>query len=266
LLSNLRLKLLALFFAVALWSVVAYTSNPTQSRAYTLPVDHPTLPAGLVIAGDAPQVKVTVIATAGDLRSFDPHVLHVNGNFSNVKVGNNQVPIRVDNTDPAVQIDAPPTVPVAVDLLGSATVNVSIERVHSLTPGFHEQANATTVTPTSVRVDGPKSELNGLQAVVAVDLSGLNAPGISQVYTVVIRDASGKIPKGITVTPPQVTVKMVIQADAITVPKPVGWTLSGQPAAGYRVSNVQISPLEVQATGLQNALGALPFLLSLIHI
>jgi len=62
------------------------------------------------------------------------------------------------------------------------------------------------------------------------------------------------------VTPPQVAVKMVITADAITVPKAVGWTLTGQPAAGFRVTNVTVAPLQVNATGIQNALGNIGFL------
>ena len=147
---------------------------------------------------------------------------------------------------------------VTVDELGSSTQAVSINRVHTLPSGFHEQTNATTVSPASVRVDGPKSQLPGIQAVVAVDLNGQQTPGFTAPYTVVVWDANKKeLTKGFTVTPPQVSVKMVIQADAITVPRPVGWTLTGQPAAGFRVSNVQIAPLEVQATGPQNSLSGL---------
>ncbi|HVH66111.1 MAG TPA: CdaR family protein [Candidatus Acidoferrum sp.] len=258
--SNLRLKLLAIFFAVALWSVVAYTSNPTGQKSYTLAVDHPALPAGLVIVGDIPQVKVTVIGTADNLQHFDSRTLHVSGNFSNVKVGNNEVPIRVEKGDPAVQVDAPTTVAVTVDQLATVTLNVSIERVHSLLPGFHEQANSASVTPTSVQVSGPKSSLTGLVAVVRPDLSDVQAPGINTTYAVVVHDANNRIPKSITVAPPNVTLKLVVQADAITVDKAVGFTLTGQPAAGYRVSNVTITPLQVQATGLQNALGGISVL------
>jgi YbbR domain-containing protein len=241
--------------------VVAYAQNPTQSRAYRLAIDHPTLPAGLVVVGDVPQVSVNVIGTADNLLKFDKSVLHVTGNFSNVKVGRNRVPIDVENSDPNVNIDAPSSVPVNVDELGTATMAVSIERVHALPTGFHEQANATTITPASVRVDGPKSELTGIQALVLVDLDPVTAPGFNQPYAVVIRDANKKaLTKSITVTPPQVTVKMVIQADAITLTKPVGFTLTGQPASCYHLSNVQIAPLEVQATGLQNALTGLAIL------
>ncbi|HEX3629193.1 MAG TPA: CdaR family protein [Candidatus Dormibacteraeota bacterium] len=259
--GNLRLKLIAIFFAVALWSVVAYTSNPTQSQRLKLPVSNPTLPAGLVLVGDAPQVTVNVIGTADNLKTFVPTDLRVSGNFSNVRVGNNHVPIRVDNTDPAVQVDAPTTIGVTVDQLASANLNVSVQRLHSLTPGYHELANATTVTPSAVRVDGPKGKLTGLEAVVQVDLNTINAPGINLPTPVLLFDANKKpVTTKMTITPPLVTVKMVIEADAITVTKSVGFTLTGQPASGYRVTNVQVTPLQVQATGLQNALGTISVL------
>lgn len=259
-LSNLRLKLLAIFFAVALWSVVAYTSNPTGYKKFTLAVDHPALPAGLVVVGDVPQVTVTVIGTADNLKGFDQKELHVSGNFSNVKVGNNEVPIRVDSGDPAVQIDAPNTVPVTVDQLGTVTLNVTIERAHSLLPGFHEQPNSASVSPPTVQVSGPKSLLNGLQAIVPVDLANINAPGMNQSLPVTIESSSKKAVRSVTVNPPNVTVKMVVEADAITLMKGVGWSLTGQPAPGYRISNVTISPLQAQATGLQDALGRIAIL------
>jgi hypothetical protein len=257
LLANLRLKLLAIAFAVALWSVVAYAQNPTQSRTVQLPVAASSMPAGLVVVGKVPPVPVTVIGTAADLFHFVPASLHVTGNFSNVKVGTNKVPIDVQNTDPTISIVAATSVTVTVDDLGSSTQTVSIERVNALAPGFHEQTAATTITPATVRVDGPKSQLGGIQAVVIIDLANVIAPGSTAPVTVHVWNANKKDVPQMTVTPAQVSVKMVIQADAVTLNKPVGWTLTGQPAAGYRMTNVQIAPVEVQATGLQNTLAGL---------
>jgi YbbR domain-containing protein len=255
--------LLAIAFAVALWSVVAYAQNPTQSKGYALPIDHPAVPSGLVIVGAVPQVNVTAIGTADNLHSFDlqlranPGMVHATANFGGTRVGRNDVPIHVSNADPNITMVAPNSISVALDELGSTTQPVAIERVHALPPGYHEQVSATTVTPATVKVDGPKSQFAGIEAVVQVDLDGLQAP-TTVTSTVVIRDAKTKKPvPQMTVTPAQVSVKLVIQADAVTVSKPVGWTLTGQPAAGYRVSNVQIAPLEVQATGLQNTLAGL---------
>ena len=253
-LANLRLKLLAIAFAVALWSVVAYAQNPTQDRKVQLPVAAVGLPAGLVVIGKVPAVPVTVIGTADNLSRFLPASLHVTGNFSNVKVGTNKVPVDVQNADPSVTIVAPSSVTVNVDDRGTATQTVSIERVNNLPSGFHEQTTVTTITPATVRVDGPKSQLSGIQAVVIVDLATVTPPGSTQAVTVVVWNASKKIVPQMTVTPPQVSVKMLIQADAVTLNKGVGFTITGQPAAGYRMTNVQVAPLDVQATGLQNAL------------
>ncbi len=240
--------------------MVAYAQNPTQSRTVQLPVAPSTLPAGLVVVGRVPPVPVTVIGTADNLARFVPAALHVTGNFSNVKIGTNKVPVDVQNSDPNVTIIAPSSATVTVDELGSSSPTVSIERVNALPSGFHEQTSTTTITPATVRVDGPKSQLVGIQAVVIVDLATVPAPGTTQPVTVVIWNANKKPVPQMTVTPPQVTVKLVIQADAITLNKPVGFTLTGQPAAGFRLTNVQIAPLEVQATGLQNSLVGLVLL------
>jgi len=93
--------------------------------------------------------------------------------------------------------------------------------------------------------------------VVIVDLANVTAPGTTTPITVHIWNASKKDVPQMTVTPPTVSVKMVIQADAVTLNKGVGFTITGQPAAGYRMTNVQVAPLEVQATGLQNTLAGL---------
>lgn len=238
---------------------MAYTENPTQSHLYKLTIDRPVLPSGLVLVGDVPPVPVTVIGTA-DKFPVDPRTLHASGNFSRVTSGVNRVPIRVDNPNPNVQIDAPSVLSVTVDQLASTTQTVVIERVHSLPPGFHELTSSTTVTPATVRLDGPKSQLAGAQAFVQVELDQQQSP-FDQPYTVLVRDASKKtLPKSIVVTPSTVSVKMTIQADAVTETKPVGWTLTGQPAPGYRVTNVTLSPLQVNATGLLNTLSGINLL------
>ena len=240
---------------------MAYTENPTQSHTYHLGLASPALPSGLVVVGDLPQVPVTVTGTADNLRpgSFDIRTLHASGNFAGAKVGTNRIPIRVDNPNPNVHVDAPSFLSVVVDQQASATQPVTIERVNALPPGFHEQTSTTTLTPSSVRIDGPKSQLADIQAVVLVDLDSRQGP-FDQPFTVVVRDAKKRPLKGVVVTPPQVSVKMTIQADAVTETKPVGWTLTGQPAPGYRVTNVTISPLQVNATGLLNTLSGINLL------
>ncbi|TMF59076.1 MAG: hypothetical protein E6I22_01000 [Chloroflexi bacterium] len=255
-LSNLRIKLLAIALATAFWGVVSYTQNPTQTHSVRLSIDHPAVPAGLTVIGDIPQVSVTVIGTAENLRVFDQRSLHLSANFSGVRVGTNRVPVHVDNADPDVTVTQPDSITIDVDEIGTTVQPVTIERVNGLPPGFHEVTSATTITPQTVQIVGPKSLLNGIQAVAQVDLAGVVAP-INPSVIVVVRDARKQPLTKMVVTPPQVSIKMTIQADAVTLTKPIGWSVTGQPATGYRVTNVTVSPIQANLTGLSAVLAGL---------
>jgi hypothetical protein len=255
--SNLRVKLLALALATALWSVVAYTQNPTQTRTYSLNIVAPNLPADLLILGDLKPVKATVVGPADSLKNFDSRSLKVVADFSSVKVGRNRVPMDVTAPDSTVKILHDDAIVVDVDQAASVEQTVKLERVHGLPPGFHEVASATTITPDKVVIQGPKSLLNGIEAVIYIDLEGLQSPIPGNQLTIQVRDANKKPLSKMTVRPPTVELKMSIQADAVTETKAAGFTVTGQPATGYRVTNIQVTPVFVNATGLVATLAGL---------
>src|SRR5207244_12755027 len=112
-----------------------------------------------------------------------------------------------------------------LDGLGRTALPVSIERVKALAPGFHEQTAATTVTPPNVRIDGPKSQLTGIQAVVLVEMDAYNSPGFNQPFSVVLWDQNKKpVSKSMTATHTTVTLKIVITAAAYSVDEAVWFT------------------------------------------
>ena len=273
LLGNFRLKLLAVALAVAFWSVVAYTSNPTATRVFDLTVDPcpggpaaggssqapscPHLPGGLVIVGTIPTIQVTITAPSDVVNNFNGRSLRASGDFSRVHVGKNLVPVQVSSTDAALnsnlQYDS--RIAVQVDQLATATEPVIVRLLNSPRDGFHQKGQAT-VDPDKVTVQGPKGSLMGSQAVVTVDLAGRDKP-FNPNRTVTILDSYGKSLDQVSAVPAQVTVQIVIEADAITVTKGVGFTLTGQPATGYRVVNAQVNPLTVTVTGLAGTLAGL---------
>ena len=253
--GNFRLKLLALAFALAMWGGVAYAENPTQRTTYNLTIDRPNVPAGLMILGTLQPVAVTVVGSAQNLRTFDQHSLVLTANFAGVKVGTNRVPVHVTSTDLNVtELVYDLALIVQVDQVGSADVQVTIQRVHQLPAGFHEVSAG--VTPTHVTIHGPQSELSGVQASVQVDLADQQAL-IDQSFLVQVLDPNGKkIDRGLA-SPPNVTVRIDIQPDAVTETKAAGAAVTGQPAPGYYIKNVQITPPLVNATGLADVLAAL---------
>jgi YbbR domain-containing protein len=183
--------------------------------------------------------------------------LRATGDFSKVKVGHNLVPVQVTSTDPAVnnnlQYDA--RIAAEVDQLASANEPVVIRLLNSPPDGFHQKGQASA-DPASVTVQGPRSGLLGSQAVVTVDLAGRQAPG-NPTAIVHVLDSYGKSLDQMSAVPAEVTVHFVIEADAITVTKGVGFTLTGQPAAGYRIANAQVNPTSVSVTGLAGTLAGL---------
>lgn len=257
LLGNLKLKALALGFAVVLWGVVAYSENPTVRNTYTLPVDHSSLPASMLIVGDNPSVSVTVTASAQT--HFDQRSLQVQADFSHVHPGVNSIPVHVLTSNSAVTLDAPSSILVRVDEWTSLSLPVTIQRLKTPPTGFHEVAGSATTVPSKVTVQGPKSQMTGVQAVVQVNLTDQPFDEVMNVH--VLDGAGHQIDRGSAV-PANVEVKIPVQPDEITETKAAGAAIAGQPSAGYSVTNIQVSPLSVQATGLADVLAGLKLLAS----
>jgi YbbR domain-containing protein len=112
------------------------------------------------------------------------------------------------------------------------------------------------VTPAKVTLHGPSALLNGAQAVVPVDLATQTGL-IDSSYFVKVLDASGKPIDKVGAAPEQVEVKILVEPDSVTESKAAGAAITGQPAPGYSVTNIQVSPIDVQATGLADVLAGL---------
>ncbi len=163
LLGNLRIKLLALGLASALWGVVAYTQNPIQTKSVLISIDKPNLPADMLILETKP-AYVKVVGPAGTLKNFDVRSLQFHADFSAVKVGWNRVQVSADSADSAVTVQQADPLLVNVDQAASVEQAVKLERVHSLPAGFHEVLTGTSITPEKVVIQGPKSQLAGIEA------------------------------------------------------------------------------------------------------
>ena len=259
LLRNFRAKLLAIGVAASLWTVVAYSE--TEARTYLLPIEQSAPPPpNLVLVSELPQVKVEVVASTEELKVFDAKAnLHAKANFGALRKGLNTVSIQLDPPDPNVTVRrvTPPSIQVPVDERDTRSVEVKIEPVHEPASGF--RVASKTAKPDKVTVEGPKSKLDGIQAIVTVDIEGQQGPIFEspKPVPVEVRDGANKKVDKLKVTPPEVQVSITIQS--ITQPgvKAVIANFAGQPAAGYRVKNITVTPQTVNVTGTPAKLNAL---------
>lgn len=235
-----------------MWATVAYTENPTQTLVVRVPgseIQHTAVPAGLILLSDLSTVSITIVGSASALSAFDRRTyLRVSANFSGLQQGLNTVPLQVVNSDPDVTVRSQPSkIPVNVDQLATVTATVTLDQLDTVPAGFHEVS--AVVDPKQVSVAGPKSLLTGVDAYVVVHLDS-HQSFFQETPVVAVRDQKKKPITGLSISPATVSVKVTIQADAVTETKVAGWSLTGQPAAGYRVTNVTVTPIQVSVTGL----------------
>jgi YbbR domain-containing protein len=153
-----------------------------------------------------------------------------------------------------VTVTGPAAIAVNIDQVATVSEPVTPQAVHPPPDGFH----IVSMTPATdkVTVLGPKSQLNGISVVAQIDLSQHSQP-FDWTGPLTILDSDKKAVPQLTADPAQVIVHVLIEADSVTETKSVGFTTIGQPAPGYRVTNVQVSPLTVNASGLAAALAGL---------
>lgn len=262
LIRNWRLKLLALILAIVAWVGVVYAANPPGQRAVQVPVpqSNSLLPAGYVLTSAIPEQTVVVAGTQDHLSAFKASFLQVSADYRVIsRIGNHvpqvvDVPLTVQTSDPNVQIASyPRSVQARVDKSGKGTATVTIDIAKPLPAGYI--ITATTVSPSTVTLQGPEHELSG--AVVKTDPIDLASyeSDYSKTLLVYAYDRSGESRLSrVNVDPPSVSVTIAIKevSNARTSSLVLGPIRGIQP--GYEVSSISYTPMTVTLTGPQQVL------------
>ncbi|MGE5590964.1 MAG: YbbR-like domain-containing protein [Bacillota bacterium] len=257
---DLTLKIVALLLAVSLWLYVS-TDQSQQSRK-TFDAVRPavtSLPASMTLLDPEtlPPVRVTVEGSAlavGKVRSTD---IHATLSLKDAKPG--LVPAAVDVTVPdgVRLVDVyPQFISVQVEPRKTARVPVQIKQVGDL--GTDYQVLGLTPADTSVVVEGPASRVDQVNSVFGpVSLSGVTPerqdPGdfsLDRTANLGALDSKGQQVPGVTITPSALPVTVAVRRLPPGIDVPVEARVTGQPAPGYRVGEITVTPktVKVRAT------------------
>lgn len=265
--SNWRLKLLALVMTVGLLAAVAFSQNPVASRTRDININWANLSDHLVLVQPPARVPVTILGLADNLNSMAPNSVTATADLSGIKYEENGSYPRIVtvNVIPSVVAngvtsrDTKIQLRVTVDAKRSATLEVSL-KVASTAQGWKvtkEAALDKDNQPARVSVTGPSSAVTGLKAFVTFEPQVNNSTQGVQNVTIQFTDSAGKPVKWPPSTfPPSsqdVTEVATIQISAVrenaqqvVVLKP---NLRGQPGCGYRVSGIEVLPVTATVTG-----------------
>lgn len=265
LLENLGLMLLALAIAVAVWVAAAWERDPIVEQAYSgsVPVTVKNLPSGAYLAdGWQEDLSVRLRAPQSVWNRFSPRdieaVLDLSPELNPLPPGEHRVPVEITlNVEHAELLDVEPEY-LTVDLEALEERSVPIFLQIRGEPELGYQWDSPTVISDTVSIRGPASRVNQVShAVASISLQGARDT-VSADSVLVPVDAEGKRVNEVEVTPERVQVRVSVEPLPNVKEMSVNFTQLGQPAEGYHVTDVAISPPVVRVLGPAFILDDLP--------
>jgi YbbR domain-containing protein len=255
-----RLKILAVVLSVALLAAVAFSENPPVAKHVSIGVSYQNIPNGLVLVDPPSSVSVNVSGLSDAVRQFGETQVGAVVDLGNARAGNGQTYYAVV---------APPTVTVNVES-SRIPVRLNVEQVASKqldvqvrVTNVDSQQGITVVPegtyatcgddslPCKITVVGPKDLLNGLSAYVKYDVK-VTGVGVERAPSLPVEfERNGQpfalksvrtLPDIVSISQPVVTARIETQGGQLTKTVAVSVQATGQPACGYRLDGVTISP------------------------
>ncbi|MBI5902900.1 MAG: YbbR-like domain-containing protein [Deltaproteobacteria bacterium] len=180
-LQDLKLKALALIFAVALWFFVAGQSS--TEVGFLIPVGLKGTPRGMVMVSVPPdEIEVRVMGPKFVINNLSPSQIQVGLDMSGAREGLNNLRIVPGDIAVPMGVEVVKTRPVSVDIRLERLITVNLPIKVRLTgrPASGYKVIDVNVSPRSVAATGVRKEMRDLSGVYTkpVDVSGLTSSAL----------------------------------------------------------------------------------------
>lgn len=207
--KNMTAKILAVIFAMILWIFVMNEQNPPIEMSFQAPLELRNL-AGNLVASDTPDfVRVKVRGPRSVVAALSQQDIKAYVDVKGLTEGENIVKVHTSIPSNLEVVEVmPDKLTVTLDSLVSRQLPVEIQTTGTLPPG----STLTQVTSSlkTVRVDGPRSQMDALTKVLAyVDISDKKANFTVEAQLTAI-NAEGKSIERLTITPQRTNVSVVL--------------------------------------------------------
>lgn len=180
-LQDLKLKALALVFAVALWYFVAGQSG--TEVGFLVPVGLKGMPRDMVMVSVPPEeIEVRVMGPKFVINNLSPSQIQVALDMSGAAEGLNNLRITPGDIAVPMGVEVVKTRPVSIDIRLERLITVNLPVKVRLTgrPASGYKVIDVNVSPRSVAATGVKKEMRDLSGVYTkpVDVSGLTSSAL----------------------------------------------------------------------------------------
>jgi YbbR domain-containing protein len=248
--SNLGALLLAFALAVVVWFSAETAANPNIESTRSVPLEIYGLDPNMLIVDNPPaQVRVTMSAPTSVMNSLDS----VDGSItawvdvSGLEAGSYELEVnaQASETYGPVRINQITPQFVTLTLEPLITRNFPVDLVISGDPAIGYQKGTPSYTPTSVTVSGAASVVDQVTSTqVALDISEADET-IDVEIPVLALDANSDPVEGVLINPKTINVTQPVYLQGGYRNVIVKVLTTGQPANGYKLTNITVSPLNV---------------------
>lgn len=253
--------IVAVLISAVLWTYVAQSQNPMEEKLYEIPLEYNNLPAAMAVVDKLDTVKVRVQGYSGILENVDTRDITAALDLSDANIGQYVAKISIE-LPAGVQLISVTPVDVEVNIQELESVEVPVEIDYS---GVTAKDGCQLLTPTpgtdAVVVSGAKDNVAKIDEAVVRMPSCTLGESYSGTLPVIIYDKNGNsLEDLVEVMPETVDVMLPVVADSPSKVAPISANLVGEPAEGYAVSRIVISPNIVTAYANQAALDAIDYI------
>ncbi|MDO4952780.1 MAG: CdaR family protein [Synergistaceae bacterium] len=255
--SKLIFACISMIAAILLWGIVAWNGNGEITRTVTVPISYSHPAQGMAAFRNTESVTVKIAGNMAQLSKLDKTELAAEVDISGIAPGKYSLPVNVSSPSGTRVVACVPQF-VEIELYKKSEKNFRV-RIKPVGPEAEETEPVTAeILPASASVSGPRDELakvGGVEARVPTDVLEAEKPYTSELTAV---DIDGKPVQRVVINPKTVVVKPEIQREGTAVPLKA--VLHGQPAAGYEISSIKLTPERVNLAGEQTAIEGLHFI------
>tara|TARA_B100000029_G_scaffold378292_2_gene373027 strand:+ start:24287 stop:25567 length:1281 start_codon:yes stop_codon:yes gene_type:complete len=253
------LFLLSLGLSAALWIFITEEENPTKIDELSRPLNVQAfnVEPGLAVANQLPSIEVVLAAPADRWEEIESGLGKFSAYVDLNGVTKREQAVRVHvETEGIRGVRVVGTIPetIIVNLEDLETIDIPVRvRPIGTTPFGYELGDISS-TKNIVSVAGPASLINRVSDAVAdINITGLTLP-IEQTVNLVPRGSGGGEIRGVSIDPPSLGVTIDIQRSTLSRTLPLKVNITGDPSNGYRISDINVSPVAIAIEGTLSAL------------
>ncbi len=245
--SSLGTLLLSFALAFAVWVSAVVAADPSEEHDFPnpLPLELREQSSDLILVGEIPSEVVLRLSAPKSLwdrltGGVDTVTAYID--LTDLGPGSYTLPVKVESELRPFRVIQVTPEEVSFELAPLASRNLPVVAQVEGIPGLGFQAEEVEIDPTTADVFGPADLVSQVASVVAVlDITDAR-DSISTDVSLQAVDQNGTVISGVKVDPERATVNQAIRQAGGYREVAVKVETIGQPAPGFRVTNISVTP------------------------